>query len=85
MAKLKKILSSREAILKSEGFQEIISVLEANHPVHKGLAVEATLEQRALKQVRDEQYEQQLSYLRQLVSTSRSNSVESTYEEQLKK
>lgn len=84
MARTKKIVNSTaEVVLRSEGFLQVIALLEADHPVKRGLEAAATIEHRALKQVRDQEYESILIKLRALASQARARDVESTYEENL--
>jgi hypothetical protein len=68
--------------VQSEGFKEVIAHLEKAHPRHKGLAPHATMEQRAAKQIGDQQYETIMVQLRSMTATGAyPQFIESTYEE----
>lgn len=70
-----------KSILQSEGFKEIIKLLEVNHPIRTGLGPAATTEQRALKQIQTQEYESILLMLKRWALTGQYQQLESTYEE----
>lgn len=74
-------LSAFQLIVQSEGFKEVISLLESEHPRHKGLAAHATMEQRAAKQLGDQAYETILARMRTMSITGSYQHIKSTYEE----
>lgn len=74
-----------DAILKSEGFQDVIKLLEKDHPLHLGLDHTATIEQRANYQIKVQEYESVMIKLRAMSKTAQASTVESTYEEPSKK
>lgn len=64
--------------------EDVIPFLEKSHPVHVGLDHNATIECRALYQVKCEQYENILNQLRQMDALSKKNKIENTYEQEPK-
>lgn len=88
MAKKKQLQSALKdplsSLLLSEGFRQLIQRLEYDHPVHKGLPPAATLEQRALKQCTDQEFESVLQKLKKWSVEAKTSSIESTYEPQVK-
>jgi len=74
-------ISPFQAVVQSDGFQDVIRVLEKEHPRHKGLTAAATMEQRAMKQLGDQAYETVLAQLRNMATIGRFSPPESTYEE----
>lgn len=73
------------AYLKSPAFLEILKYLEGQHPVRKGLPIGATMEQRAMYQIRSEEFERIVGWLRTLVTESKLSTLESTYQKEKSK
>lgn len=53
--------------------------LEKQHPLHKGIGVEATMEQRAFFQIKVQEYEQILTWLRSMQANQKLASLPSEY------
>lgn len=66
--------------LKSPAFLEVLKYLESQHPVRKGLPIGATMEQRAMYQIRSEEFERIVRWLTTLATESKLSTLESTYQ-----
>ena len=68
------------AVLQSDAFKGILTALDQIHPARQLLPVGATIEHRAMYQIRCEEFERIVRALRATVDKADINSLQSTYE-----
>lgn len=85
MARPKNLKNEVKKILSSDGFLEIIKSIRDKHPMKVGLAASATTEQRALYQIKCQEYEAICIMLEGMITSDKQNiPTESTYEDEPK-